>query len=60
MKTLSVFPGGLGAGAALMSMLAAAVFWKADGLRAWLRRERAERHAKLSPNFLDACRAAGL
>jgi hypothetical protein len=60
MKTLRVFAGGIGAGAALMSMLAAAVLWRADGLRAWMRRDRAEKRARLSPNFLDVCRAAGL
>jgi hypothetical protein len=60
MKTLSVFAGGIGAGAALVSMVAAAVLWRADGLRAWIRRERGERRARLSPNFLEACRAAGL
>jgi hypothetical protein len=71
-KRFRAFGGGLGAGAVLFSLLSAAAFaWKPDLVGGWLLREdgqararrtceRAERLARLSPDYLDSCRAAGL
>ncbi len=70
-RGISPFLGGLGAGAALISLLAVTVLKRAGAMGAWTQREtrqararrhcqRAERLARLSPGYLDACRAAGL
>jgi hypothetical protein len=67
---MDTFAGGLGAGAVLISLAAVVLAWR-SGLvdRLWgesseerIRRglERAQRQARQSGDFLDACRAAGL
>ena len=71
MKNVSPFVGGIGAGVGLISLLAATLRWKsgpvggltfreAQETRARRNCQRAERLAQLSPDYLDACRAAGL
>lgn len=72
MKRMNAFAGGLGTGAVMTSLAAGiAWIWRPDVLASWwhgetrqarIRRnlERAARRARLSPDFLDACRAAGL
>jgi hypothetical protein len=71
-KRVHAFAEGLGTGAFVFSLAAAAaVLWKPDAVTSWLSREtgaararrlceRAERAAKTCPQYLDACRAAGL
>jgi len=70
MTRMDTFAGGLGTGAVLISLAAVALAWR-SGLvdRLWgesnqerIRRslERAQREARKSADFLDACRAAGL
>ncbi len=71
MKDRTVFAEGLGTGAVLIfAMTAVTCLWQADRIAGWLSREsaemrhrrgidRAQRTAKLSADFLDACRAAG-
>jgi hypothetical protein len=72
MKPLRIFAQGFGAGAALVLLFASVTsLWKPDRIGNWLRRdpnqvrarrnlERAEQLARLSPDYLDICRAAGL
>ena len=72
MKRINAFAGGLGAGAAMMSLAAGiawifrqdvfASLWHGETRQARIRRnlERAARRARLAPDYLDACRAAGL
>jgi hypothetical protein len=72
MKRINAFAGGLGTGAAVMS-LAAGIAWlwrpglfasllSGETRQARIRRnlERAARRARLCPGYLDTCRAAGL
>ena len=72
MSRVRSFAEGLGVGAFLFSIAAAATcFLRPEAVASWLAREndtgrarrlwnRAERAAKSSPGYLDACRAAGL
>jgi hypothetical protein len=72
MKRIHAFAGGLGTGAVMMSLAAGiAWIWRPGALASWwqgetrqarIRRnlEHAARRARLSPDYLDACRAAGL
>jgi hypothetical protein len=70
MTRMDTFAGGLGTGAVLISLAAAVLVWRAGAVdRLWgesseerIRRslERAQRQARQSADFLDACRAAGL
>jgi hypothetical protein len=72
MKDRTVFAEGLGTGAALIVVVtAAACLWQANRIAAWLTQEseemrrrrqieRAQLAAKLSPDYLDTCRAAGI
>ena len=72
MKRINAFAGGLGTGAAMMSLAAGiawlwrpnafASLWRGETRQARIRRdlERAARRARLSPDYLDGCRAAGL
>ena len=65
------FGGGIGTGAAITALVALTCLWRPGLLRGWLTGEsalararrdllRAAERARLSPNYLDACRAAGL
>lgn len=72
MKRVRSFAEGLGFGTFVVSLAAAAaLLWKPDAVTSLLSRETqasrarrlcdlAERAAKASPEYLDACRAAGL
>jgi hypothetical protein len=72
MNNRTVFAEGLGTGAALIVVVtAAACLWQANRIAAWLSQEseetrqrrqieRAQLAAKLSPHYMDACRAAGI
>ena len=71
MKGIQSFSSGLGAGAAITTLVALTCLWRPGILRGWLtgetavtraRREleRASVRARLAPGYVDACRAAGL